>query len=182
MNEFERLLNKQDEAMIGSIFSRLITEQDRAVLPESIFVEYFLPYFSGRTPVGTSKVLPDWISVAGSTTSEVDIISPSGAVLFTTPGLFDTSIFDPMAHLNTTSIANIHTGYEMRQTNLPMAAKSYWDQSIARVDVMGEEIDRADVTQRWMDIFARYGIEPITGTSVPKSKVEYDLSDDIEYD
>lgn len=97
-------------------FSRqqLLENVERAVLPEHLFRQHFLPFFLGNTnPDPKNEVVAAWIGIAGAPTAEVDIIDDARNVLFTTPAIFST------ASLNTD--INTHRSQRLRDLCLDVA-------------------------------------------------------------
>ena len=86
---------EQITGMERDIYSllKMYNEESINKLPEYIFVDFFLPYFSGKLNLKDSEEpITKWISIAGSPTKEVDIIDNStGEILFRVPSLINTS-------------------------------------------------------------------------------------------
>lgn len=185
MNEYERVLIQQDEAAIDRILSQFIQNDERARLPEHLFVRHFLPFFSGQVDYTKSDVLHRWGAIAGSPTAPVDIIDAAGRVLYSTPPLFDTSTIDIKRHMNDISIKQIQDGHDMRQANMPSSAVAFYDSHIMDIAAQVEIAEPApESLNAWQTIFARYGIavpEDPTAIVVTEAVPESDASLDIEY-
>lgn len=155
-------------------------------LPENIFVDYFLPYFSGNLPINkTSKVLTDWISVAGSAVAEVDIIDREANVLFTVPPIMDTTVINPASFDSDHSLAGIYREYGLRANNLKPAAERFL---LTELDTATDIITapssiKEKNTVVWDDIFKRYNIKKADEEIAKPAHVdEDDLADDMIYE
>lgn len=63
--------------------------------PLDLFNIYFAPYFFGQKPITEdTDIFATWIGIAGSPTSEVDVVDISGKIVFTVPPLFNTDVID----------------------------------------------------------------------------------------
>lgn len=85
---------KESSDVIGLVYDELVVKSgsDASKLPEPIFIEQFLPLFTGQIKrEDRPELLSQWIGIAGSAVSEVSVIDQSGQELFRVPAIFDTS-------------------------------------------------------------------------------------------
>jgi len=151
-------------------YSGLVEDQPKGKLSEKIFVQYFLPYFSGKTPI-TEEVINQWVSVAGGMTREVDIVDGKGEFLFTVPALYDTGTVtvrdDKISIFDVVSTANLHN------ERVPGSGDPY----IAKASEETEKlVNKSKITQFWEEMSKRYNIIEKEKTSV-ESVEEDDLFD-----
>ena len=184
MTENELLINQNQlsitKSAIDSIFDMLIVKSEtyNHKLPEDIFINYFLPAFSGEVQL-ESSVMNDWIDVAGSPTNEVDIINTKNEVIFSVPSLFDTNVINTVTKSSAPTLKTIYEGFDMRNNNIPVAASAFLknelDKKVSDITIEGNN----NSTARWATILKRYGKE--TGEVVDKSFTP-DEDDDLIYD
>jgi hypothetical protein len=128
-------------------------------LPEEVFVKEFLPYFSGKLPMPVEPpLLSIWIGIAGSPTSEVQIVDAKGNNIYTVPPMSDTETVDIAKGQNSHSMKQILTRYSMLKNVTPMRGKTYLDQALnVKADLLsGKSPVFEKNQQRWFDIFSRY--------------------------
>lgn len=153
-------LNQELKAKAKFVNDALTVNAEVRRLPEYIFKESFLPYFTGMKEVdASSDILLQWISVAGTPTSEVEIIDETGKALFRVPPIIDTSIINPLRTEGNN--ISIHAIISLsNQANIPIVGER---SLIDNLSVKAKEIQkRSEVfetnEQRWLDIFNRYNL------------------------
>lgn len=155
-----------------------------AKLPEEIFVNSFLPYFSGKKSIAEDpSIFSYWIGIAGSPTSEVQIIDAAGNKLYTVPPMSDSNTVDISKGAEGTTMQEIIVNYTLYKNVTPMKGKNYLDSAL---DVKADElVGKSDYfkrnEQRWAEIFKRYGISPVPGKQESDAVAQSD-SDELEYD
>ena len=176
-------LKQQIAEQTSNIYDSLVGVKVNSQLPEDIFRGYFLPHFSGHQPISkNSQVFAEWISIAGTPTSEVDIIDQHGQVLFTVPSLFDTRVIDTVKRDVGNSIADIYSQFDLKSTNIPSVANNYLNRELSKkLSILDTDVKHDDVTKRWIDIFHRYGLEVEDTVNDPKSST-VDPGEDLIYD
>lgn len=173
----------QASDQINNIHNRLVVEKINAKLPEEIFVNYFLPYFSGLVPITKgSDVIANWIGISGTAMAEVDVIDVNGNTLFTVPALFDTDIINITKYAKGESLEDIYSKHNLYMNNLPVIAnkKLNDDLFIKSESVIKSSSNYDDNTIRWSNIFKRYNLLK-ENASTNKNITHIDNSDDLEY-
>ena len=172
---------KNIQESTNDVFDSLVSNSDNNVLPENIFVQYFLPYFSGKLPITKqTSVMTDWVSVAGSPVAEVDIIDQQNQVLFTVPSLFDTKIINPIRGDESESISQIYNQYSLKNNNIPIVATRYLSNAMdSKSEEILNEVQQKDT--RWDNILNRYGIES-PNQQKKITSIEEEPEDDLIYD
>ena len=180
-------LTEQNKQAIKQVtvdtFQALVVEPSKqhAVLPEPIFREAFLPYFSGQKSINDNKeIVSQWVQVAGAPGAEVDVIDQSGEKLFTVPPVFDSSIIETLKRKLGESINDIYTLYNLHNNNSPVIGeKVLADAFENRMNTMFKPSDTLTNNQkRWDIIFDRYQIKH-AGAVETKAVVQ---NDDIDYE
>lgn len=164
------------QSQLNDIYDALNT-QIRQQVPENIFVNYFLRYFAGMTPISeNNKIISEWISIAGTPTSEVDIIDISGKVLYSVPSLYSTTCIDVNKSSQSSSIDAVYDEYALRNNNIPSAAQTFLNQALEqKLQDMSVTPDITDDKRRWDDIFTRYNIKPKELQSQQQTEFDDDL-------
>lgn len=168
-------------------FEALVVEpsREKSRVPEQTFKDHFLPYFSGQASVADNPdVLPTWVGIAGSPSSEVSIIDQSGNVLYDVPAIMDLSVIDSSRRKLGESLANIYSQYELHSNQLPVVGERYLADAMGRkTPTMFKESEKfTENAGRWNNIFERYGIKQQT-TLVEKKTLPTSGADlDVEYE
>ena len=166
------------------IYDSLVLQpsQEMSNLPEEIFVNYFLAFFSGQRKID-EEVLKKWISVSGAPGKRVRIIDQRGNELFQVPPLADSSIIDHLSAKPGESITDIVNMYVLESANIKVIAEKKLMSSLEkRFQTILKTSDKYEAYMReWDDIFARYGIDV---KADPNVKVDSDKisEDDYDYD
>lgn len=165
------------------VFDSLVATKENSKLPEEIFVNYFLPFFSGKVEVSKEPVLSNWIGIAGTPMSEVDVVDTKGDKIFTVPALFDTNIIDVVNRERGRSLQDIFSNYEVRNNNIPVIASKFLDNELNKKndELIHNKTVSATNTELWNNIFKRYGIENNETKTISKTPDE-NGADDLEYD
>lgn len=82
---------EQDKAIIDKVFDNLqkdINNKERATIPESIFINVYLPVLATGNLDENSSIIKDYINVAGGPYEEMDIVDHTGKVKATLPPLY----------------------------------------------------------------------------------------------
>lgn len=168
-------------------FEALVVEpsREKSRVPEQTFKEHFLPYFSGQASVADNPdVLPTWVGIAGSPSSEVSIIDQSGNVLYDVPAIMDLSVIDSSRRKLGESLANIYSQYELHSNQLPVVGERYLADAMGRkTPTMFKESEKfTENAGRWNNIFERYGIKQQTAVVEKKSLPTSGADLDVEYE
>lgn len=155
-------------------------------LPESIFVEYFLPYFKGEVtdPVVAADLRKNWITLARHPMGEVNIINDQGEIIFTTPSIAYTRMFDPTKSDINGSFKDLLLMTNQINVSNPIRAKQYLENNMATkfnaMRIKGHVLTKEE--QRWLEIFNRYTVKdkntPNSGNSVAKPATNNKVTDD----
>ena len=180
------------EKEIGSIFQSLVVEgNSNGKLPESIFVHSYLPYFCGEVKIEEgSDVLVRWISIAGTPSSPVDILEGNGLsekVIYTVPGLIDTSFVEVNKRSLNDAYSTIFVNYDREKNNIPIVAQN---NLVANLDTKLSNITNdststlTESSKQWQSIFLRYGKVKanVTMSNKPVNKLNNLTDDDFTYD
>lgn len=158
MQEF--IANREKDKIDQIFESMQIIEKERARLPEHIFVSYFLPFFIGQRQVDEKNNYPaQWISIAGSPTSEVDIIDNSGNYLFTVPAFFNTKKNNPVGERGNLNFNALISAAELLKSRSPIESSNTVNQlyQAKMAKYLNNHVDPEDA-KKWKFIFDKYKI------------------------
>jgi len=150
--------NTQKELLenISSGFKALVSDIPVARLPEEIFKNHFLPYFSGqKTPSQDKPVFAEWVSVAGNPVSSVDIIDRDNNVLFRVPPLFDTGM---VTQIQGKTMREIFKQYELYNNNLPQVANNFLSKALSAKSEGYTATPLTKAERDWNEILNRYDL------------------------
>ena len=157
-------------------------------LPETLFVEFFLPLFRGdiKDPLLVEEYRSKWFTLARHPQGEVNIIDERGNVLFTTPSYSYTKMFDPTKSDVTGSFKDLITIANQMGSANPIRAKQYLENNLVKkfdaMRVKGHVLTKEE--ERWIAIFQRYASKNddniSSGNSVGGTKPSTLSDDDLE--
>ena len=169
------------------VYTDLVVSQPKGRLPEDIFVNHFLPFFSGKDSDGSKKKMGEWIGIAGNATAEVDIIDPTGEVLYTVPSMMNSNALDISNRKVGDTISEMVSNYKLREAHIPGTGQNYLNhESAQKVERMvhRENLPINQTEKRWLEIFNRYNLNPgngSNGTANGTAANTVDPADDLEY-
>jgi len=140
-----------------------------SILPENIFIEYFLDFFRYPDKHKDSPLLSKWMELAGGPYNEVTIVDVNGNKLYDVPGAY----MPPSANfekLSSYSFYSIASNYKMKQAITMVQATNYISNILSTVP----ELLRPNVNKyinRWISIFSRYDTTSPVKSKKSKSKV-----------
>ncbi len=157
-------------------------------LPETLFVEFFLPLFRGdiKDPLLVEEYRSKWFTLARHPQGEVNIIDERGNVLFTTPSYSYTKMFDPTKSDVAGSFKDLITIANQMGSANPIRAKQYLENNLVKkfdaMRVKGHVLTKEE--ERWIAIFQRYASKnddnTSSGNSVGGTKPSTLSDDDLE--
>lgn len=149
-------------------------------IPESLFVNYFLPHFIGRG--NNPNWVMEWISIAGTPMAEVAVFKDGTTeVLFNVPSLLYTN--NLFMHKKGGDLGDIFNRYEQISSNVPMNGLSFLLNALnSKNTELMNNFNMQGANAVWMGIFHRYGLvdaaPAVTGMPVQQ---ESNLSDFFEF-
>lgn len=161
----------------------LIHGFEKNKLKESIFREYFLPFFTNEVaPSPENNAYAYWVGVAGSPTSEVDVIDDNGNFLFTVPALLNTNSLEVLQNRHRgPSVKDMYLEYAQMSQGLAPVATNAWNRGlyekmkdIITSDNPAFQSDR----EKWKKIYEYYGLTPKETTT----NITYNNEPPLEYE
>lgn len=138
------------------IFEGLLHNNTVNSLPESIFVNYFLPCFLGKTQ-NTNWML-EWVSIAGTPMAQVAVFKDNTTeVLFNVPGLLQTNSL--LMNSKGPNISDIFARYDQINNNAPTSSLSFLMNALnsKNKDIV-DSVEANPVNSAWYTILKRYNL------------------------
>lgn len=179
--------HKRTEALIATIIPSSTNLVGVRSLPERIFVNNFLPYFSGQRDItADDNPFAAWAEVAGTLTSEVAIVNEKNQLLFLVPAIHNTEALSGLNSFKNKEmdIETLVTMANLEKALSPIAAEAGFKNNMANKfnSVNQTSPKQVENEKRWNDIFARYGIvEPQKEARQTANNSNLD-PDDMVYD
>lgn len=178
---------------IGEIYDNLMNDPgDIAFCPESLFVQMFLPFFSGQRVVESEGLAARWIALAGNPFKPVNVFKDgTNDILYTVPPFFDMDavVVSNRKHGSLGTIIN--TASQLSQIH-PSQGVNHFAKEVSKLELLQDRsAEVARTKQIWYSIFERYGVEPVgwdaptqnASASVPKAveaeQVNFDEGDTL---
>uniref|UniRef100_A0AAU7PF67 Uncharacterized protein n=1 Tax=Burkholderia phage vB_BgluM-SURPRISE13 TaxID=3159457 RepID=A0AAU7PF67_9VIRU len=161
MEVFERF-QKQRRMGIGidirGIANQLTQIEMNSKFPEELFVEHFLPLFTGEVQPTMQVNYTTWLEkVAGGEKVAVDIVDANGNTLFTVPPLFDTSILE-QSKPGGESMTLIERHYSRLKEFDAAGSQQFLSKKLSGLHIKAEPTEQLYANMRvWNAIFERYG-------------------------
>ncbi len=187
--------NNSIDAAAADVLNRFKDQEDveRVLLPrlpETLFVEFFLPLFRGdiKDPLLVEEFRTKWFTIARHPQGEVNIIDERGNILFTTPSYSYTKMFDPTKADTSGSFKDLISIANQMGSSNPIRAKQYLENNLVKkfdaMRIKGHVLTKEE--ERWIEIFRRYPSKnddntsignSVGGTGKPSTLTDDDLED-----
>lgn len=158
------------------IFNGLVENAPVNSLPESVFVNYFLPCFIGQQT--NPNWVMEWISIAGTPMAEVNIIKDgTQEILFRVPGILSTNT---LFNKNKIAMSDIFSRYDQLSANMPSQGLNFLMSALGNInkDIL-DQYNLDMVKQNWLHILHRYNLIQVN-IPVTNNQNDSDLSDYFE--
>lgn len=168
-------MNKNKDIVFAGLVENTIVNN----IPESLFVNYFLPCFIGRAD--NSRWVMEWISIAGTPMAEVAIVKDgTQEVLFKVPGILSTNGL--FLNKNRGGIADIFTRYEQISNNIPSNGLSYLVAALTnKKEELTSNLNIDYAKSAWLHILQRYNIIPENTLNNSLNNSDNNLDDFLEF-
>lgn len=169
---------KYQDLMTGGLKDRIheLTEvikasEERAKIPEPVFRQVFLPYFTGEADADKNfRHLQQWAGLTGSATTWADVVNEKGEVIFEVPPPLNTD--DLNVEKTGRGTAGILTEFASQMRLHPALGAQVlaenWPDKLETI--LGDENKVSKGEQAWAKIRQHYNIEPKDGTAPAASE------------
>ena len=166
---------------LKQMFAEVETEHIHSI-PEDIFVNMFLPLFSGELTTNTTELLKQWYTLAGTPYAAVNVIDAKGNVVATVP---------PIKNRDILPISSKRDERHSLETTFEIAKqKASLSPNLAQNIVINELNNRFltkvnvntnnSITEQWTALLKHYGknlmpdSKVISNTTIGESDFEYE--------
>lgn len=162
VNDVRNMLIQGMEQSKDIIFNGLLNNVNVSI-PESLFVQHFLPCFLNRSD--NKNWVIEWIGISGSPMAEVNVLDDkTKQLLFIVPGLLNSN--NVFLTKQNGDLGDIFTRYDQINSNIPTAGLNFLSQALnSKSDELSSKVDFKDVNNRWYSILTRYGLIADKNTS-----------------
>lgn len=144
---------KRIEKSIEKIHDDLVTKKENSQLPEQLFIDNFLPYFSGELEIKKNpKVVETWIAIAGSPVAEVDLIDENKEVVITVPPYFTSDLINLHNTDNKKSLSDAYHEYNALNAGLPAVAENFITKEYEKIS----NKLKVPLVSAWDKVFIKY--------------------------
>ncbi len=163
MNQPARSMYPGSGALIDKISAALAKDEEvnGPVIPESLFVQMFLPFFAGNRVVEADELPAKWIGLAGSPFTAVRVFHDvTREILYTVPPFFDEGAFQVSNRKNGNINDMVKKVADLSLIH-PNQGAAYFNKFINSLELLHDRKDESlRQMQAWMEIFKRYDIIP----------------------
>ena len=156
-----------------------IIDTPKTKIPEPVFREIFLPYFTGeKQPSRSEDAIAHWIGLVGSASESAEVVNVKGEVLFEVPPLYDTSLVNTVKDSNdTANMGNIFTQYaEQAVVHRALGNRFLAEELAKKTRYIGTPSEEKN---SWAPVFNYYGLGKEEKTAASRAAVNTD--DDLEF-
>lgn len=184
--DFEENLKKQKLGTIVDTIDRsygdIVGEKVNGKLPENLFVQHFLPFFTGQVPSkDVHQYYQYWIGVAGTPMNEVDIIDGKGETIFTVPPIMNSDFVNPAKRSK--GMGDVFAEHSLHASHSPASGERFLANELSqRINEFEDNTEKlVTAEQKWNHIFKRYGVEsPYKNEATQEVRSNNDNDDDGE--
>jgi len=168
-----------EEEAFGDIFNH----QNIAKLPESVFRQDFLPYFSGQIiDDRTRQITTVWIGIAGSPTSPVDVVDQEGKTLFQVPPVMSTTFLERAQNSNIKSFGELFDMAQRQDAYLPGTGQNLLASAVTLRTDKSKLKPEEESVKGWDAIFKYYNLNTTKKASSSGAAEEGPNYDELIFD
>ena len=169
---------KVEKDFINGVLDALETPKTK--IPEPVFREIFLPYFTGeKEPSKNEDAIAHWVGLVGSATEPAEIVNVKGEVLFEVPPMYDSSRINTVKETEDTSnLGTIFTVYSEQAVVHRALGNKYLAEELAKKT---RYIDKAphSTGPSWEPALRYYGLIPENQQAIENKVTNTD--EDLEF-
>lgn len=156
VNVIKSMLESEMNRYKNVVFNNLLNTPYLNTIPESLFVNYFLPCFIGRS--NNNNWVIEWISIAGSPMAEVGVFKDgTNEILFSVPSILNSN--NMFLTKTEGDIGDIFSRYEQINNNSPTQGLNFLIDALnSKNTELLNKVNFNDINSRWISILTRYGL------------------------
>lgn len=133
-------------------------ETPKARIPEPVFREIFLPYFTGeKEPSRNEDAIAHWVGLVGSATESANVVNVKGEVLFEVPPMYDSSRINTVKDdSDNTNFSTIFTVYAEQSSVHSALGNQYLGEELAKKTRYISEGNKEGPS--WKPVLEYYGL------------------------
>lgn len=154
-------------------------ETPKVKIPEPVFREIFLPYFTGEKKATKSEeAVAHWVGLVGSATESAEVVSVKGEVLFEVPPMYDSDKINTVKkETDMTNLGSIFSNYAEQAVVHQALGQRYLAEELAKKTQYIEP--NKDTGKSWEPVLKYYGL---IKQEEEKVKTQVNGDDDLEFD
>lgn len=143
-------------------------------IPEDLFVNVFLNFFSNQGTLHQDATTEKWISIAGSPYRAVDVFDKNNKVIFTVPAMYNINAIAPDKTIQSMAPINhvIATYKQLSNRSVREAENYLYNSLLKHSKELNNKVDILADIKIWNDIFARYNLEPMLKLEVSQDIID----------
>lgn len=155
-NKVRQMLLDEMKNQQTIIFDGLLNNSYINKIPESLFVQYFLPCFLGK--VDKSTWVMEWISIAGTPMADVGVVKDgTDELLYVVPSILNTNKL--LLSNQRVNMSDIFDRYKQINNNIPTQGLNFLIEALnSKNKEILNEVNSSNVDKRWIDILKRYNL------------------------
>ena len=161
--------------------SILVENVEKTKVPEPIFVDHFLPFFSGEHVDPRENRLSEWIAIAGSPMASVDVVDQNNNTVVTIPPVMNSDVIS-VTSSKMKPISTTFMQYDLEKTISPTGSSIALHNSLverASGVISADSVTQNTVKEAWDNVFRHYGViksNDNTSSVASNSALDNDLS------
>lgn len=159
----------------------LVENVEKTKIPEPIFVDHFLPFFSGEHVDPRENRLSEWIAIAGSPMASVDVVDQNNNTVVTIPPVMNSDVIS-VTSSKMKPISTTFMQYDLEKTISPTGSSITLHNSLverASGVISADSVTQNTVKEAWDNVFKHYGViksNDNTSSAASNSALDNDLS------
>lgn len=159
----------------------LVENVEKTKIPEPIFVDHFLPFFSGKHIDPKENRLSEWIAIAGSPMASVDVVDQNNNTVVTVPPVMNSDVIS-VTSSKMKPISTTFLQYDLEKTISPTGSSIALHNALterASGVISADTATQNSVKEAWDNVFKHYGVIKSNDTkssAASTSALDEDLS------
>jgi hypothetical protein len=146
---------------------------DRKEIPEEVFVNVFLPFFSDAPEADKRVTMDTWYGISGGAYNEVNVLGRDGRVLYTVPPVMSNRLVAPITREGGRALSSLLATAQRRDAMIPGTGSALLAAGLDRFDFTSPNANEvmSEYKTRWNEIIQRYD-QPKDGAAASKKAAD----------